>query len=83
MTPLASRLSAVLLIFTSLFLYLVVPSFTTSPKELARIPQLVQLPGLSLSTSYLGDRVLEYKDKTNRIYMDVDNTTYSGYVYAE
>lgn len=83
MSFLASSLAAILLFIVSLFMYVIFSLTPTLPQVLNPVSKLTKLPGISLSTSYLGTRVLEYKVDNNVVYIGVSQDTYAGFVYAK
>lgn len=83
MTFLATCFSSTILFLVSLFTYVLVLLFDTSPVAQTNISSLSILPGISLSTTYLGDRIIEYQDDTPFIYLGVPKDTYSSFIYAK
>jgi len=83
MSLLASKLAAALCLISCIFLYVLILLGTTSKHNTADTMNLIKLPGISLSTSHLGNRILEYSDESNGVYMGIDNDTYSRFTYAK
>lgn len=82
MSRLASRLSAITLFLLLVFLLILVSPRSKSG-EMKNISNLMQLPGLSLSTSYIEDRIPSYSDNTNIFYINMKSDNYAGFVYAK
>jgi len=52
-------------------------------KRIKEITQITQLPGLSISTTPFENRILGYKDSSNRFYLNTDSYGYMEFVYAK
>lgn len=83
MNLLASKLAAALCLISCIFFYVLILLGTTSKHNTVDTMNLIKLPGISLSTSHAGNRILEYSDESNGVYMGIYKDTYSGFVYAE
>ena len=83
MSLLASGLASLFFLITVVFLYIVASFVTVTPSSFATTSNLIRLPGLSLSTSYLGDRILEYKEVNDVVYIGVKKDTYASFVYEK
>lgn len=80
MSLLSNSLIIILIFIIVLFSYVVFSLSFTSPKDNS---QLLRLPGLALSTSYVGTRILEYKENNNILYFGASEETYADFVYAQ
>lgn len=83
MSLLASRLAAMVFVIVFIFLCTLILLGTTPKQNTADTMKLIKIPGISLSTSYLGDRILEYSDESNKVYIEINQDTYAGFVYAK
>jgi hypothetical protein len=83
MSLLANSLVSLFILISFLFFYILVLLQTTSMHNTTDTMNLIQLPGVSLSTSNLGNRILEYSDESNSVYMTIDKDTYAGFVYVK
>ena len=83
MNLLASKLAAALCLISCIFFYVLILLGTTSKHNTTDTMKLIKIPGISLSTSYLGDRILEYSDESNKVYMEINKDTYAGFIYVK
>ena len=83
MSLLASRLATIIFLISCLFMYILILLTTTPEQNNLHTSKLIQLPGISLSTSYLGDRILEYSDESNSVYLGMQKDNYARFVYAK
>ena len=51
--------------------------------QIQNLTQLTKLPGIALSTPYLENRVIYYKDYSHRQYPKMKNYSKMDYVYAK
>ncbi len=51
--------------------------------EIQTLTKLTKLPGIALSTGYLENRVIYYKDYSNQLYPQMKNSSKMDYVYAK
>ncbi|WP_455757829.1 hypothetical protein [Sulfurimonas sp.] len=68
------------------FLYIVMFNSTPSKEHVNTITHatnLVKLPGISLSSTYIENRILEYGDFSNDFYLGMRKNNYTGFVYAK
>lgn len=83
MSLLASRLATVFFLISCLFIYTLILLVTIPQQEISPTNKLISLPGVSLSTSYLGSRILEYSDESNRVYLGIQKESYTRFIYAK
>lgn len=81
MTLISTRLFIVVFLIICIFSYILFLLSTSSIKKTKSISELIRLPGISLSTSYLGSRIREYKDETNTVYLTMPQDDFSDFVY--
>jgi len=58
-------------------------SDTTYKNHLIETSRLINLPALSLSTSFDESRVLEYEDYSNLFILEIKKDDYMGFVYVK
>jgi len=76
-------------IFSSiLFVFLYIIIFKSTPSiehenTVSYTSDLVKLPGIALSNTYIENRILEYSDFSNDFYLGMKNNNYTGFTYAK
>lgn len=83
MTLAAKTLLTFILLISFCFIHVVCSLSLNSEKDTKNILKLINLPGLSLSIPHLDNRILQYKDERNSIYLGLTKDTYSSFVYAK
>ena len=83
MSFVAKSLLSTIFFITLCFLFVIFFLLKTPIDTTTNLKELIQIPGVSLSASYLDDRILEYKDETHSIYFNLTKDNYSSYVYAK
>jgi len=51
--------------------------------QIQTLTKLTKLPGIALSTGYLENRIIYYKDHSNKLYPKMRNYSKMDYVYAQ
>ena len=71
-------------LFIATFILLISASSYSKPREtqIRQLTTLTKLPGIALSTPYLENRVLYYRDHSSRLYPKMKNYSKMDYVYA-
>ncbi len=70
----------------STFLYILILMLTPNTERKRAIvsaSNLGKLPSISLSTTFVESRILEYDDYTNNFYPGMQKDSFSGFVYAK
>jgi len=78
-------ISTIILIFV-LFSTLVGTLFASSQtdyEQIKEVAMLTKLPGVSLSTSYIENRVIYHDDFSNRFYLDMPDYNYMNFTYVK
>lgn len=83
MTIISTRLSIIFFLIVSTFLYVLFVLYSTPKQETKNISNLIKIPGISLSSSYLGNRIREYEDETHTVYFGMSKDDFSSFVYAK
>ncbi len=86
MSSLASLILAFLIGITTTFLYIII--FKSTPvleqeQAVFNASNLVKLPNISLSTTFVESRILEYQDYSNDFYLGMKKDSFAGFVYAK
>jgi len=58
-------------------------SFEDKNQSLIQVSSLTKLPGISLSSSYLENRVTRYEDNSNSFYLGMKKNNYTSFVYEK
>jgi len=55
----------------------------SNERAIKTISKITRVPGFALSTSYLENRIIYYKDSSNRLYPQMKHYKQMDYVYAQ
>ena len=86
MNSLATLFTTILFSIATFFIYIVVSKSNSSlayENSIKDISTLTKLPSISLSTPFIENRVKEYDDYSNDLYLGMKKDTYAGFVYAK
>ena len=81
---LVKKFFTLIVLFLATFILLLSASSYSKPREtqIHQLTTLTKLPGIALSTPYLENRVLYYRDHSSRLYPKMKNYSKMDYVYA-
>ncbi len=86
MNSIAKKISGGIIVIVMMFSYILIFKSTPIPqrdKAIYNASKLLKLPSISLSNSYLEDRILEYGDNSNNFYLGMSKSTYTEFVYVK
>lgn len=86
MTPLLRTFSIAFFSLSVVVLFLIFKDNTLEVKHIKQIEEitmLTQLPGISLSTSFLENRVLYYEDHSNHFYLNMRPYRFTDFIYVK
>ena len=84
MSDLAKKFLAVLMSISVVFISILLFGRDSNEREAVVLAsRLVSLPGISLSTSYVGDRIPSYSDFSNEFYFGVKKDSFASFIYVK
>ncbi len=86
MSSLATSFATFIFCIVAFFIYILVPKSAVSleyESAVKNISSLTKLPGISLSTPFIENRIRVYDDYSNNFYFGMKKNTYTGFVYAK